>query len=108
MDRNNTDEKLDFLFLMYYNSSILKEEIKMSVISLRLNEKEEKLLKEVSDFEGVGISSYIKKIIFEKLEDEYDIKLADKAYKNYIDSGMKTTSFDDLVKELGFDEVDGL
>ncbi len=108
MDRNNTDEKLDFLFLMYYNSSILKEEIKMSVISLRLNEKEEKLLKEVSDFEGVGISSYIKKIIFEKLEDEYDIKLADKAYKNYIDSGMKTTSFDDLVKELGFDEVDEL
>lgn len=80
----------------------------MSVISLRLNEKEEKLLKEVSDFEGVGISSYIKKIIFEKLEDEYDIKLADKAYKNYIDSGMKTTSFDDLVKELGFDEVDEL
>ena len=108
MDRNNTDEKLDFLFLMYYNSSILKEEIKMSFISLRLNEKEEKLLKEVSDFEGVGISSYIKKIIFEKLEDEYDIKLADKAYKNYIDSGMKTTSFDDLVKELGFDEVDEL
>lgn len=80
----------------------------MSIISLRLNEKEEKLLKEVSNFEGIGISSYIKKIIFEKLEDEYDIKLADKAYKKHIASGMKTTSFDDLVKELGFDEVDGL
>lgn len=80
----------------------------MSVISLRLNENEEKLLKEVSEFEGLGISSYIKKVLFEKLEDEYDIKLADKAYKNHIAAGMKTTSFDDLVKELGFDETDEL
>lgn len=78
----------------------------MSVISLRLNENEEKILKEVSEFEGLGISSYIKKIIFEKLEDEYDIKLADRAHKNHIATGMKTTSFEDLVKELGFDEVD--
>ena len=80
----------------------------MSVISLRLNENEEKILKEISEFEGMGISSYIKKIIFERLEDEYDIKLADKAYKNYLATDKKTTSFDDLVKELGFDEVDGL
>ena len=80
----------------------------MSVISLRLNENEEKLLKEVSEFEGIGISSYIKKIIFEKLEDEYDIKLADKTYKNHVSTGMKTTSFDDLVKELGFDATDEL
>ncbi len=80
----------------------------MSIISLRLNEKEEKLLKEVSEFEGLGISSYIKKIIFEKLEDDYDIKLADNAYKNHLATGMKTTSFDDLVKELGFDEIDEL
>lgn len=80
----------------------------MSVISLRLNENEEKILKEVSEFEGMGISSYIKKIIFERLEDEYDIKLADRAYKNYLATDKKVTSFDDLVKELGFDEVDGL
>ncbi len=40
----------------------------MSVISLRLNENEEKILKEISEFEGLGISSYIKKIIFEKLD----------------------------------------
>lgn len=80
----------------------------MSIISLRLNENEEKILKEVSEFEGLGLSSYIKKIIFEKLEDEYDIKLADKAYKNYLATGKKTTSFDDIVKELGFDEADGL
>ena len=41
----------------------------MSVISLRLNENEEKILREVADFEGIGLSSYLKKIIFERLEE---------------------------------------
>lgn len=76
----------------------------MSVISLRLNDKEEKLLKEVADFEGIGVSSYIKKIIFERIEDEYDLKLAEEAYQKYVDSGKKSYSFSDVAKELGFDE----
>lgn len=75
----------------------------MSVISLRLNENEEKILKEVVDFEGIGLSSYLKKIIFERIEDEYDLKLANKAYENHIKNGSKTVKFDDLVKELGVD-----
>lgn len=78
----------------------------MSVISLRLNDNEEKILREISEIEGMGLSSYIKKILFERLEDEYDIKLADKAYKNYLATDKKTTSFDDIVKELGFDDID--
>lgn len=75
----------------------------MSVISLRLNEKEEKLLKEFSEFEGLGISSYIKKIIYERLEDEYDIQCFDKAYKEYLESGKKSYSFDEVLNELGIE-----
>lgn len=78
----------------------------MSIISLRLNDNEEKILREISEVEGMGLSSYIKKILFERLEDEYDIKLADKAYKNYLATNKKTTSFDDVIKELGFDDID--
>lgn len=80
----------------------------MSVISLRLNDNEEKILREISEVEGIGLSSYIKKIIFERLEDEYDIRIADKAYKNYLATSEKTTSFADVVKELGFDDIDEL
>lgn len=76
----------------------------MSVISLRLNDREEELLKEVADFEGVGVSSYIKRVIFERIEDEYDLKIAEEAYQKYIESGKKTYSFSDVAKELGFDE----
>lgn len=75
----------------------------MSVISLRLNEQEEKLLREISSFEGLGLSSYIKKIISERLEDEYDIQSFNKAYKNYLDSGEKAYSFDEVVEELGIE-----
>lgn len=46
----------------------------MSVISIRLNSDEETLLK---------------KIVFEKLEEEYDLKLTENAYKVHIESNQK-------------------
>lgn len=76
----------------------------MSVISLRLNEKEENLLKEVATFEGLRLSTYLKKIIFERLEDEYDLKLAEKSYQEYLDSGKKSHSFKEVLAELGLED----
>ncbi|MGL5412029.1 type II toxin-antitoxin system RelB family antitoxin [Cetobacterium sp.] len=75
----------------------------MSVISVRLNNDEETLLKKVADFEGIGLSSYIKKIVFERLEEEYDLKLAENAYKIHTESNQKTYSFESVVEELGID-----
>ena len=56
----------------------------MSVVSLRLNEKEEKVLKEFAGFENIGISTYIKKVLFEKLEEEYELKLFDSLWNSKI------------------------
>ena len=75
----------------------------MSVISVRLNNDEETLLKKVADFEGIGLSSYIKKIVFERLEEEYDLKLVENAYKFHTESNQKTYSFESVVEELGID-----
>lgn len=75
----------------------------MSVISVRLNDEEETLLKKVADFEGMGLSSYIKKIVFERLEEEYDLKLAENIYKVHTESNQKTHSFESVVEELGID-----
>ncbi|WP_330112703.1 DUF6290 family protein (plasmid) [Cetobacterium somerae] len=61
----------------------------MSVISVRLNDEEETLLKKVADFEGMGLSSYIKKIVFERLEEEYDLKLAKNIYIKFIQNLIK-------------------
>ena len=68
------------------------------MISIRLNENVENQLKEVAEFEGVSISDYVRNLINEKLEDMYDIKVAEEAHKDYVKSGKKTYSFDEVFK----------
>ncbi|MCI7344269.1 MAG: DUF6290 family protein [Fusobacterium necrophorum] len=75
----------------------------MSVVSLRLNEKEEKVLKEFAEFENIGISTYIKKILFEKLEEEYELKLFDSLWNEHIQSGGKTVTLEEVAKENGIE-----
>ena len=55
-------------------------------------------LKEVAEFEGVSISDYVRNLINEKLEDMYDLKIAEEAHKEYVKSGKKTYSFDEVFK----------
>ncbi len=75
----------------------------MSVVSVRLSADEENLLKKMANFEGIGLSSYIKKIAFERLEEEYDLKLAENIYKEHTESNAKTYSFESVVEELGIE-----
>lgn len=46
------------------------------------------------------LAEAFKKTLFEKIEDEYDIAVADEAYKEYVDSGYKSTAIEDFWKEL--------
>ena len=68
------------------------------MISIRLNKNVENQLKEVAEFEGVSISDYVRNLINEKLEEMYDLKVAEEAHKEYIKSGKKTYSFDEVFK----------
>lgn len=68
------------------------------MISIRLNENVENQLKEVAEFEGVSVSDYVRNLINEKLEDMYDLKTAEEAHKDYVKSGKKTYSFDEVFK----------
>lgn len=51
--------------------------INISIISLRVTEEEREILIAASKMYDSGISSMIKKIVFEKLEDNYDLKIID-------------------------------
>ena len=70
------------------------------MLSIRLNPQAEKELKEIAKFEGVSVSDYVRKIINEKLEDMYDMKLAEEAHMEYIDD-PQTFSHDEVGKRLG-------
>ena len=69
------------------------------MLSIRLSEETEKNLKQIAKFEGLSISDYVRKIIEEKLEDAYDIKLAELALEEYEKSGKKTYTMDEVFKK---------
>ncbi len=53
---------------------------------------------------SLSLGEAFKQALFEKIEDEYDVAVADKAYKDYLNDGCKSTPIKDFWKELGLDE----
>ena len=53
---------------------------------------------------SLSLDEAFKQALFEKIEDEYDTTVADKAYKDYLDDEFKSTPIKDFWKELDLDE----
>ncbi len=70
------------------------------VISIRMSEEEKQLADAYAKLKGVTLSEAIKRAYFEKIEDEYDIALADAALKEY-EKNPKTYSLKELMEESG-------
>ena len=70
------------------------------VISIRMNDDERRLADAYAKINGVSLSEAIKKAYFEKIEDEYDLALADAALKEY-KKDKKTYTLAEFKKELG-------
>ncbi|MGI5873608.1 MAG: type II toxin-antitoxin system RelB family antitoxin [Bacillota bacterium] len=56
----------------------------MALISLRVSEEEKALISKFAKFNGTGVSTMIKQIVLEAIEDQYDITAADEAHREYI------------------------
>ena len=69
--------------------------------SIRLTEEEKSLADSYAKINSMSLGEAFKKALFEKIEDEYDIKVGEEAYKEYVDSGKKSRPFSELKKELG-------
>ena len=70
------------------------------VISIRMTEEEKQLADAYARLNGISLSEAIKRAYFQKIEDEYDIALADAALKEY-EKNPKTYTLEELMKELG-------
>lgn len=68
--------------------------------SIRLTEDEKRLADSYAKMHSMSIGEAFKRALFEKIEDEYDLAVAEEAYKEYVDSGMKSTPIEELWKEL--------
>ena len=72
--------------------------------SIKLTDEERKLAKSYAKKHSLSLDEAFKQALFEKIEDEYDTAVADKAYKDYLNDGFKSTPIKDFWKELDLDE----
>ncbi|WP_311487368.1 type II toxin-antitoxin system RelB family antitoxin [uncultured Anaerococcus sp.] len=71
----------------------------MSVVSLRLNEEENKLFKSYSKHTGKNLSELFKTALASQIEDELDYETGLKALAEF-EKNPVTYSIDDLISEL--------
>lgn len=81
---------------MYSNKT--KDVIRMP-ISIRVPENEEKLIKEYAKAKNMSLSVLFRQSVLEKIEDEIDIEIAEKAWEEHQENG-ETITFDEALKEL--------
>ena len=71
----------------------------MSVVSIRFNDEEEEIVKNYVKSKETNLSQYIKNIIFEKIEEEYDLKLVQEYLKAKSEETLNLIPFEEAIKE---------
>ena len=71
-------------------------------ISVRLSDKDAKLLKTYADMNNISLSDFIRNAVLEKIEDGYDLKAYYEAMKEY-KKKPRTYTLDEVKKELNLD-----
>ncbi len=67
--------------------------------SIRLTEEEKALAESYARLHAISLGEAFKRALFERIEDEYDLVLADEAYQDYVESCCKSTSIADFWRE---------
>ena len=69
-------------------------------ISLRLNEEDTMLIKKYAEINKITVSELIRQTVIERIENEYDLEMFDKAVKEYKENPVNYT-LDEVERELG-------
>ncbi len=72
----------------------------MKTVSVRLNEEEEKAFSAYADIMGQPLSTLFKKLMEERLEDEFDLKLAEDFVEREVRGEVETRPIEELFAEL--------
>ena len=86
-------------FLLLRSTMYYKGDDYMS-ISIRMNEKELELIRKYAELNGTSVSEVMRKAILEKIEDEFDIFLYEKAFDAY-NQKPKTYTLEEAKTFLG-------
>uniref|UniRef100_UPI003F6908C9 type II toxin-antitoxin system RelB family antitoxin n=1 Tax=Streptococcus pluranimalium TaxID=82348 RepID=UPI003F6908C9 len=78
----------------------------MTTITLKVSEADKTFMKAMAKFEGVSLSELIRTKTLEALEDEYDARVGELAYQEYLDdaaNGYQPMTLKKMAEELGID-----
>ncbi|WP_314403142.1 type II toxin-antitoxin system RelB family antitoxin [uncultured Granulicatella sp.] len=79
----------------------------MTTITLKVSEADKRFMKAMAKFEGVSLSELIRTKTLEALEGEYDARVADLAYQEYLDDlekGVEPITWEEMMHDLGLEE----
>jgi len=68
--------------------------------SIRLTDEEKRLADSYAKVHAISVGEAFKRALFERIEDEYDITVAEEAYEDYVKSGKKSRPIEELWKGL--------
>lgn len=68
--------------------------------SIRLTTEEKNLAESYAKLHAISVGEAFKRALFERIEDEYDVAVANDAYSEYVDGGSKSRPISELWDEL--------
>ena len=68
--------------------------------SIRLTDQEKLIADSYAKLHSISLGEAFKQALFEKIEDEYDIAVAEEAHMEYVNNGKKSRPISELWKEL--------
>ena len=68
--------------------------------SIRLTTEEKNLAESYARIHAISLGEAFKQALFEKIEEEYDLTVAQEAYDEYVNDGRKSRPISELWKEL--------
>ena len=68
--------------------------------SIQMTDKERSLADSYAKIHSMTLGEAFKSALFEKIEDEYDVTIADDSYNNYVKNGKVSRPIEELWKEL--------
>ena len=71
-----------------------------TIVSVRITDDEQELLNRVAEVYGCGVSSLMKRLVFEKLEDDYDLHVIKEYEQKKEDGTLYTRPSSELWAEL--------
>ena len=70
-------------------------------VSVRFSQELNSMLSTVVEKNNTTKTDFIRQAVVEKIEDMYDIRMADQAHKEWVDGGRKTISHEEMMKRYG-------